>query len=458
MDARVTEAELFEAGRAARARMPRSATAEYVPPAGRDPLGIILKQNESRLPDLVQLRVDRMSTDVFAFYRGTAAIQVADLRHVTTSGAQVVICGDAHLNNFGVFRSPEQAMVFDTDDFDEAFVGPWEWDLKRLLTSVVLAGRSVAMEPQSLRTSIVLAAAAYRDEVLRLRTRPLYERYFTPTSASVESARLAGVESAQRIAQILKKASKRTSSRVARRILGPDESGVVRFVEDPPILVRVNDEIRALVDEILRSYRTTVSPDLALMLSQYSVLDVARRVVGVGSVGTRCFIVALGDDTGDVKIVQIKEAVQSVVNEFGGVPNTELELYAPSSLVENNQGYRVVSCQRVLQAVSDPFLGYVTHGGFDFYVRLFRNMNASVGISAMNATEFHDYARACAVVLARGHSRSPNLPFIAGYLGSGKVFVRAVAEWAYRYASQAEEDYALFMQAASAGMFASARA
>lgn len=443
------EAELFEAGRMARARVPRSAFAGFTPNPHRNPIAILQQQHLSRLPDLVPLRVERMSASPFAFYRGTAAVQAADLAREPTSGANVVMCGDAHVNNFGVYRSPEGAMVFDSDDFDEAFVGPWEWDVKRLVTSVVLAGRSGKMDADLLRRAVESTAAAYRDELRRLQTRPLYERYFTATTADPNHVTLG--ESSEKIAQILKKAGKRTSERVARRILHRNDSGAMRFIEQPPVLTHVGDEIRDLVDRLLDQYSRTVPPDVALMLQQYRVVDVARRVVGVGSVGTRCFIVALADATEDITILQIKEANMSVVHEFGGI--SEADSYFDSPLLMQDHGYRVVSCQRVLQAVSDPFLGHLGIDAFHFYARLFRNNNASFELSEMTADDFRSYVRACAVVLARGHARSPQMAHAAGYLGSGSAFVRAVTEWAHQYADQAELDYAAFIDAARSGAF-----
>lgn len=445
----LTETELYDAGRAARSQVPRSAQAEYTPPPGRDPLAILAEQHESRLPYLVKLRVERMSADPFAFYRGTAAIQAADLREAPNSGAEIVICGDAHLSNFGIYRSPERSMVFDINDFDEAAVGPWEWDVKRLLTSVVLAGRSLGLGGSVLRSTVLQAAAMYRNSLRNALQQSLYERYFRVTSLT-ERLTLSP-DSERMIKRVLKESEKRTSERVAGRELEEGGDGGLRFVERPPVLTRLEPEIRVLVDQVFAAYRETVPPNLALMLSQYTVLDVARRVVGVGSVGTRCFIIALGDATGDVLILQLKEANTSVVEQFGGV--MPVEGYLDPVLEARHQGYRVVACQRILQAVSDPFLGYVDVEDFSFYMRVFRNRNASFEIADMNRTQFDEYAQSCAVVLGRAHARSPKAPFVAGYIGTGGTFVRAAAEWAHSYAAQAEADYALFVEAARAGRF-----
>ncbi|WP_025159384.1 DUF2252 domain-containing protein [Leifsonia aquatica] len=445
------EAELAEAGRAAREGVPRSAHADYSPSPTRDPLGILATQHESRLQQLVDLRVQRMGADAFSFYRGTAAIQSADLATGATTGAEVVVCGDAHLSNFGMFRSPENAMVFDINDFDEATVGPWEWDLKRLLCSVVIAGRSLGAPEADLVRIAEESAAGYRDWLVRTLRRSLRERYFRPTSVNERRRRL-HPDTERMIQDVARASGKRTSQRVARRALEDDGAGGLRFVDRPPILQRADRDIREIADEAFHRYRETVPPNVALLLSQYRLLDVARRVVGVGSVGTRCFILALRGPAEETLVLQLKEAGASVVEQFGGV--SPLPGYLDPALFPAQQGYRVVACQRILQAVSDPFLGFLEERGFTFYMRLFRNRNASFEISAMSPEQFRDYARICAVVLARAHARSPKAAFISGYLGSGDTFPRAVARWSSAYADQAETDYTAFAEAARDGRFA----
>ncbi|MGO4299484.1 DUF2252 domain-containing protein [Leifsonia sp. RAF41] len=449
----LTAEELFEAGRAARADLPRSDLAEYEPPPGRDPVGILRAQHENRLQNLIDLRVERMSTSAFAFYRGTAAIQAADLASAPTTGAEVVICGDAHLSNFGIYRSPENSMVFDINDFDESTVGPWEWDLKRLLASVVLAGRSLSLPAAALREATEAAAAQYRTALQRTLEAPLLNRYYAP--ATVESRRNRNALSADMVKlvdQVTKESLKRTSERVARKTLETDENGVLRFVDNPPILRRAEPEVQALAEGAYQLYRTTLPPNTALLASQLRLDDVARRVVGVGSVGTRCFIIALRGPTGEAVLLQLKEAEASVVERFGGV--APLPGYLDLTLLPDEQGYRVVACQRILQAVSDPFLGFLRVEGFAFYMRQFRNRNASFDIPSMNPTQFFDYGRMCAAVLGRAHARSPKAAFVSGYVGSGPSFVRATSDWAERYADQAEADFAEFRVAARDGVFA----
>lgn len=441
------ETALAAAGRAMRRLLPRAAHAVYEPAPNRDPLGILRTQQANRLQWLIELRLERMSADPFAFYRGTAAIQAADLRNGPDTGAEVVICGDAHLANFGIYRSPENSMVFDINDFDEAGIGPWEWDLKRLLCSIVLAGRSLELSDEDVRSAVRAAAGAYRDGIRDSIRRPLFERYFTPTD--VVRRRILNDDAEKMIKETLKEAEKRTSARVARRTLREGDDGQLRFVEQPPVLTRAETDVRALVDEVFDRYRSTLPPNIALLASQYRVIDVARRVVGVGSVGTRCFIVALADPVGDPLILQLKEANLSVVQEFGDVD--PIPGYLDLNLLSAHQGYRVVACQRILQAVSDPFLGYLNVEDYSFYMRLFRNRNASFDVSRMNDTQFREYGQACAIVLARAHARSPKAAFVAGYIGGGDTFVDAVTEWAHAYAAQAEADYAMFVDAVRRG-------
>jgi hypothetical protein len=322
--------------------------------------------------------------------------------------------------------------------------------VKRLLTSVVLAGRSLAMPADEVSSIVLDTAAFYRDSLRSALRLSLYDRYFTPTDLANRQSLHPDFE--RMVKRTLKASGKRTSSRVAGRVLEDDGSGSLRFVEQPPVLVRPEPEIRALVDGVFDAYRATLPPNLALMLSRYTVLDIARRVVGVGSVGTRCFIIALRGQTGDVVILQLKEAGASIVQEFGGVPAASGYLDPELSAV--HQGYRVVSCQRILQAVSDPFLGYVNVEPFSFYLRMFRNRNASFEVSEMNGNQFRNYALACAVVLARAHARSPKAAFAAGYMGKGDAFPQAACAWSHSYADQAEADFEMFVRAAGEGAFA----
>lgn len=441
---------LREAGRARRERVPRSAHAEFRASGSRDPLGIIEEQNAGRLQELLGLRTERMRQSAFAFYRGTAAIQAADLAHETVTDARVVISGDAHISNFGFYRSPQRTLVFDMNDFDEATVAPWEWDVKRLIASVVVAARARGASPAVAESLASDTAAMYRTAIRTFDGLPAIERYFRridlDSGADIPPSLAGVVRDARRAAK------RRTASRVIARttVLGAD--GSRRFVEDPPVMSHVLDEQRQAVAGLFEQYLLTTRADVALLLAHYRIDDIVRRVVGVGSVGTRCFVLALSGPDGEPLVMQVKEAGAAVANSHGGMPGASLPgMHEERALAE--PGYRVVSGQRILQAVSDPFLGYLENEGRAFYVRQFRDGNSSVEVESLDEEGFRWYSRVCAWVLARGHAQSPAVPFISGYLGQGDTFDRAVARWGLAYADQAEADHAAFDQAARDGRF-----
>ncbi|MDQ2697237.1 MAG: DUF2252 domain-containing protein, partial [Actinomycetota bacterium] len=436
--------------RARRAQVPRSAQAEYRDPGDRDPLGIIEGQNADRLPELVGLRAERMRTSAFTFYRGTAAIQAADLARDPVTGARVVISGDAHLSNFGFYRSPQRTLVFDMNDFDEAAVAPWEWDVKRLVASVVVAARARGASSAAAEAAAVATSEAYRQIIRRLDHVPALERFYRRIDLD------SGLEAPESLAGVIRQArraaKRRTSTRVIARTTELDAGGVRRFREDPPVTTHVGAEVRDAVERLFEQYLLTTRADIALLLRKYRIDDIVRRVVGVGSVGTRCYILALSGPDGEPLVMQVKEAGPAVANSHGGMPRESL----PGMREERafaEPGYRVVSGQRILQAVSDPFLGYLENDGRAFYVRQFRDGNSSVEVESLDADGFLWYVRACAWALARGHAQSPALPFIAGYLGASGAFDRAVARWGVAYADQAEADHAAFDAAMREGRF-----
>lgn len=441
----------LKAGRQARQTLPRTAHSEYTADAGRDPLDILRQQNEGRLPWLVPLRLERMMQNPFAFYRGTAALQAADLAGAPTTGAGVVLCGDAHISNFGLFASPQRTMVFDLNDFDEAAFGPWEWDVKRFVTSVVIAGRHKGFSSREVREAAHAAAAAYRlglNEMLELDT---LERYYRRAEVNLGSSRY-GKDTQLVIDQALTASARRTSARELNRITELGDDGTISIVERPPTLTHVPPDYEFQVKEMIETYRHSVSPDIAFLLSQYTVTDIVRRVVGVGSVGTRCFIAVLTGPSGEGLILQIKEAGRSVLNEYGGIEPVVSHLNEPEALTADH-GLRVVANQRILQAVSDPFLGYFTGIGLGFYVRQFRDRNISIDIEALKRNTFLDYVDACGRLLARAHSQSPNAAFAAGYIGNSDAFTTAVTEWAHAYADQSHADFVQLGEAIRAGTF-----
>ncbi|MFT2816842.1 DUF2252 family protein [Leifsonia sp. A12D58] len=438
-------------GRAARSWMRRSAHSVYEPPADRDPIGILKTQNENRLPWLVPLRIERMLQNPFSFYRGTAALQSADLAGAPTTGAGVVLCGDAHISNFGLYASPQRSMVFDLNDFDEAAFGPWEWDVKRFVTSVVIAGRHKGLRRKEIRAAALTAVASYRDmldEMLELNT---LQRFYRAADVHMGTSRY-GKKTQKVLNAAITASERRTSEHVLSKITKRADDGTVYIVEQPPTLTHLPTDLEKLVTGLVETYRKTVSPDIGFLLSQYTVTDAVRRVVGVGSVGTRCFIVVLTGPSGESLILQVKEAGHSVLNEFGKIPTVPSLSEGPDSFTRDH-GFRVVSNQRILQAVSDPFLGYFTTNGLGFYVRQFRDRNISIDVDALGRRSFLDYADACGRLLARAHAQSPNAPFIAGYLGSSDVFNVAMAEWADAYADQSYADFVALREAVHSGDF-----
>ena len=428
--------------RSGRRTLPRRKLGELTA-GSRDPLGILARQNDDRVPELVGLRRERMSASHFAFYRGTAAIMAADHANDPHSGILVASCGDAHVSNFGFYASPQRTLLFDLNDFDEAAWAPWEWDVKRLVTSVIIGGRATG------RDEAVIDFAA-RDAVLSyataLRAEPAHtpmQRYFAHfdphnTSATLDKA------SRKALSTAIKGAEKRTGARAARRLTHATSDGSFRLREQPPLMTKVEPEIEARIGEHFEQYRRSVSVDVRLVLSNYSVIDVARRVVGVGSVGTRCYVVLLQDREGGLFILQVKEAGRSVLEEYGGIPQPpELD-----EVVERHgQGARIVGLQRILQAQSDPMLGNLKGPERGFYVRQFHDMKGGMDVETLEDLPFRRYAAACGAVLARAHAQSPTLAKVVDYIGGGRKVTDSITSWAHAYADRSGDDHLSFTAA-----------
>jgi uncharacterized protein (DUF2252 family) len=433
--------ELRDKGKALRASLPRGAHAEFSLPE-RDPVGIILEQDEARLADLVPVRIGRMLQSPFAYYRGTAAVMAHDLTATAVTGQRVVCSGDAHISNFGLFASPERRLLFDLNDFDEALTAPWEWDVKRLVASVVIGGRDVGLTDPECHDSAVSALAAYRAVMRRLYDATALDRYFF----EVETDRLEELAAAGRrkvINRATQKARGRTSNQVLDKLVTVDDHGRQMIKDNPPIVRHVDDVEFGDLQGLVAQYFSTMRPDTAVLLSQFTFVDFVLRVVGVGSVGTRCYLLLLVGPAGEPLFLQAKEAPPSVLSTYGREP-----IVIANRRSRLSEGERVVTGQRILQAQSDPFLGWVeqfAYGGGaarDFYMRQFRDMKGSVELDTLNAAEFQDYARLCAVLLARAHSQSPGGAVIRGYLGGASdKFDLAVARWAMRYADQTQQDF-----------------
>ena len=446
-----TDQERYEAGREARKTLPRSAHAEYRPHPDRDPLGVLDRQHANRMPHLVPLRVERMLQDPFGFYRGTAALQAADLAGEPITGEGVAICGDAHIGNFGLFASAEQSLVFDLNDFDEAAFGPWEWDLKRLVTSAVIAARHRGSTAETAADHARTAARAYRDGLRAALKRDGVERFFR-TTAVHKNRSIFGKETQKVINAAIRATEKRTSARALEKITQVMPDGSRQLIEDPPRLVHLEPEWEERVSDVFEAYRASVPPNVALLLRQHTITDVARLVTGVGSVGMRCHLFVLTGPQGEPLLLQLKQAAESVVQEFGNAPYA-ISLGVDPELMKANPSYRVASSQRILQAASDPFLGWLTMDGFSYYVRQFRNRSVSFDTDTMTENTFDDYVTACAMALSYAHSRSPNGAFISGYIGRGDPLIDAVVAWAEAYADQSLADFEALRKAAASGRY-----
>lgn len=435
-----------ERGRGERKSVPRSRLAELAP-SQRDPVDVLVEQNAPRVPDLVPLRFARMLADPFAFYRGSAALMAEDLAASPHTSLRVVACGDAHVSNFGVYASSERALVFDLNDFDEVAVAPWEWDLKRLVTSVVIGARQAGHGADRTRDLAAATAQQYVDALDRVMEMDAVSRYYLHAQPELVAHSVRG-EFADVIEETARRARRRTSERVVRRLTEVDEGGSVRFREDPPVLSHVGDRVWRAVAGSYRAYLTSVPPDIALLLSHFRIVDIVRRVVGVGSVGTRCYLALLEGSAGEVLVLQIKEALASVLVTNGGQSLPEV---FSRTVHLNGQGGRVVAGQRMLQAVSDPFLGTAQAGGREFYVRQFHDMKGSVDTDDLDLDAFTGYARSCAALLARSHSQSPDAAAVLAYIGQGRGLVEALADFSLAYADKSLEDYEVVRTAAREG-------
>lgn len=441
-------------GKDLRKRVSRSAQAEFTPD-GRDPVDIIREQNSTRIQELVPERISRMLHSPFSFYRGGAALMAHDLAGEANTGVTVMSCGDAHISNFGLFASPERRQLFDVNDFDEAGNAPWEWDVKRLAASVLIAARENGYTEDQASSAVVKAAGAYRTTLASLMEQGAVDRYYLSVDVDRLTAQAADDQPLKDlIEQTAKKARKRTSARMVEKITATSEDGEPHIVADPPTLVPAPAKLVEGFEGLYAQYLDTIRADAAQLLGQFRVLDWALRVVGVGSVGTRCFIVLLGRDVPgggtETLFLQVKEATQSVLQTYGKLGPSTMPPRAPKT---GAQAWRVVAGQQILQAQSDSFLGYTpTVRGKDFYWRQFRDMKGSVAPELLTHDQFERYGQACAAVLARAHAQSPGAATASGYLGKSTEFEEAVATFATAYADQNEKDYAAVQAAVKAGV------
>jgi uncharacterized protein (DUF2252 family) len=431
-----TAAERYAAGQALRTKVPRSHHAEWAPAKNRpDPVATLIASNRTRMPELVPIRYGRMATSPFSFYRGAAAIMAYDLSLTPVSGIHAQLCGDAHLSNYGLFATPERNVIFDVNDFDETRRGPWEWDVKRLAASCYIAARGNGLRRKAALHIAQEAVRGYR-ELMRAMAKSgyldiWYYRIDVRTALDiVPRSYYAVAEHAQRAA-IHRTTHHGAPSFVLRK------GNTFRIQDESPLITHLRDQEKGhrLEQDIVR-YRDTLQDDRQTLLRRYHLVDLASKVVGVGSVGTRCYVALfIGRDKNDPLVLQIKEAQASVMEPYLGKSQ-----YA-------NHGQRVVHGQRLMQAASDIFLGWARGLNHDYYVRQLRDMKFSATVQAMKRSDLEIYVGLCGRTLARAHARSGDPSMIAGYLGSGDAFDRAIATFAEIYAEQNARDYGALLEA-----------
>jgi len=435
-----TVADRRAAGRALRKEMPRSSHAEWSPASERpDPISLLEEQNVSRQAQLVPIRYGRMAASPFGFLRGAAVVMAQDLAATPVTGLEVQVCGDAHLSNFGVYATPERNQVFDVNDFDETLPGPWEWDIKRLAASVIVAGRTNGFSGDTNRQAVLRCVREYRErmwEYADMSSLDVWYSRLDPTSVR----RFVRRSDRSYVEKELKE-SRRHSNVEAFPRLTQERDGQYRIKDDPPLITRLDDDqLEQRLGNLLAGYSASLQEDRHLLLRKYHFIDVAQKVVGVGSVGTRCYVALFqGNESSDPLFLQVKEAQASVLERHLG----------PSAY--SNHGQRVVSGQRIMQAASDLFLGWTETDSIDFYIRQLRDMKLSVNIASLNPQRFIDYFRLCGWTLARAHARSGDPAQISGYLGRGDSFERAIAAFAETYADQTGQDHAALVAAVQAG-------
>jgi len=447
-------AESSSAGKAARTGAPRSSHGTWEPaPDREDPVAILERQAESRVAELVPIRYGRMAASPFAFYRGAAAVMAADLSRTPVSGLRVQVCGDAHLSNFGAYAAPDRRLVFDLNDFDESLPGPWEWDVKRLAASFEIAARESGFKRKQRSGAVLRTVRAYREAMREFASQRNLEVWYARLDVETAMAEIEAddPETVARLRRGVVKAKGKDSLRALAR-LTETVDGELRFRSEPPLLVPGDELVPAgdgrnvadTLEEVLAAYRESLAPDRQHLLDGYGFRQIARKVVGVGSVGTRAWVVMLsGADDDDPLFLQAKEAEASVLEPHAGASRYR------------NHGRRVVEGQRLMQAASDIFLGWCPAVGLegrrDFYVRQLWDWKRSAEVERLSPRGLETYARICGWTLARAHARSGDRVAIASYLGGGDSFDRAIADFSAAYADQNERDHAGLLEAIDSG-------
>jgi uncharacterized protein (DUF2252 family) len=430
------------AGKSLREKVPRTSHARWVPPANRpDPIKLLQHADRGKLPELLPIRYARMRSSPFGFFRGAAALMASDLSHTPVTGIRVQACGDCHLLNFGGFGSPERRLVFDMNDFDETLPAPWEWDAKRLAASIVLAGRQMDLSDRSCSDAVRLMVASYRKHMREYAHMRAIEAWYSHIDAEVFIAKAKTSRDKKQWRQTERKARLQTAEHVFPRITDV-VNGRRMIIDRPPLVYHPHhyEKIGKHVRAMFRRYTLTLPEERRVILDRYHIVDIARKVIGIGSVGTRCAVILLMAGADDPLFLQFKEAHASVLEPYAGKSR-----YA-------NHGERAVTGQRMLQSASDVFLGW-THDdyGHDYYFRQLRDMKMSIDLDELSKASWLEYVEICGWVLARAHARSGDAAQIGGYVGKKDTFDRALAKFAIAYADQTERDHHALVKAIKTG-------
>jgi uncharacterized protein (DUF2252 family) len=434
--------ERMSTGKALRKKVSRDSHTEWAAPSDRpDPIEVLLESDRGRLLELSPIRYGRMLQSPFAFFRGSAAVMAWDLSKTPTTGIRVQACGDCHASNFGGFASPERQLLFDINDFDETLQAPWEWDVKRLAASIILASRELGLGGGRCEDAVQTMAQSYREHTREYAHMRALEVWYSHMDAEVfiEEARTAA--SRKRWEQVEEKARLQTAEHIFPKIANVI-NGRTRIVDHPPLVYhpRESDLMQKHVIQMFHAYRETLPAERRVILDRYHILDVARKVVGVGSVGTRCAVALLMAGEHDPMLLQFKEALPSVLEPYAGKSR-----YA-------NHGERVVTGQRMLQSASDVFLGWTRdEEGRSYYFRQLRDMKMKIDLENMTKADWLEYVEICGWTLARAHARTGDAALIGGYLGRNDTFDSALAKFAASYADQADRDHAALVKAIRVG-------
>jgi uncharacterized protein (DUF2252 family) len=439
--------ERVAAGRALRQQCPRQSQAEWNPPAGRaDPVDLLIENSRGRMEDLIPIRYGRMAASPFAFYRGAAAIMAYDQSHTPSTGLNLQICGDCHLVNFGGFATAERRLIFDINDFDETSIAPWEWDVKRLTASFVIAGRANGFDKGDCREAAWLAAQSYRRWIVKYASMPVLEAWYEAMDLEEIIANMRDKQMKRFYTKKLDSAKGQAAHEKELTKLTYAAGATPRIIDQPPLIFHYEDtrtaKFRADSEQAIADYLESLSPERRVLLSRYQLVDVAIKVVGVGSVGTFCGIALFISGNGDPLFIQLKEARQSVLEPYAG----------PSPYA--HAGQRVVVGQRLMQAAGDLFLGWYTRTGsegLDFYARQLRDAKIKPVVEIMEPANLKGYAALCGQALARAHTRSGDAAVLMGYMGKSEAFEDALADFSLAYADQNESDHAALLDAIRSG-------